>query len=91
MTRGETIREDYRPSQASAKVRFTLTGDGDLFPEMLESSEEEDIEIKDVKSITKKGFHTTESVVLITGWLYSLQLDRLLAYQTIRSLIWKPI
>ena len=57
MTRGETIREDYRPSQASAKVRFTLTGDGDLFPEMLESSEEEDVEIRDAKSITKKGFH----------------------------------
>jgi len=56
MTRGETIREDYRPSQASAKVRFTLTGDGDLFPEMLESSEEEDQEIRDAKSITKKGF-----------------------------------
>ena len=55
MTRGETIREDYRPSQASAKVRFTLTGDGDLFPEMLESSEEEDAEIRDAKSITKKG------------------------------------
>ena len=61
MTRGETIREDYRPSQASAKVRFTLTGDGDLFPEMLESSEEEDVEIRDAKSITKKGFHIDDN------------------------------
>ena len=63
MTRGETIREDYRPSQASAKVRFTLTGDGDLFPEMLESSEEEDAEIREAKSHTKKGFHSDDNQV----------------------------
>ena len=56
MTRGETIREDYRPSNASAKVRFTLTEDGNLFPEMLDSSEEEDHEIRDAKVTTKKGF-----------------------------------
>ena len=55
MTRGETIREDYRPSNASAKVRFTLTEDGNLFPEMLDSSEEEDHEIRDAKVTTKKG------------------------------------
>ena len=51
LTRGETIREDYRPGQASAKVRFTLTDDGNLFPEMLESSEDEDEKIRDTKIV----------------------------------------